>query len=98
MLNQGELAATGSQEQTHGPMQTEYLGLGSPGPDWEEDWTATFRACPGSTPQLLTEASHGLQCHPVVVLETVFLCPALGPLGLWLGLVWLHIHAATSQA
>lgn len=28
-----ELAAAGSQEQTRGPRQTEYLGLGSPGPD-----------------------------------------------------------------
>lgn len=89
-----ELAAAGSQEQTHGPRQTRFLGLGRPGPDWEEDWTAA----PMSTPQLLTEASRGLRCHPVVVLGTVSLCPALGPLGLWPGLVWLHIHSSTSQA
>lgn len=36
-------------------------------------------------PQLLTKASHGLRCHPVVVLGTVSLCLALGPLGLWPG-------------
>lgn len=48
----------------------------------------SFHACPGSTPQRLPEASHGLRCHPVVVLGTVSLCPALGPLGLWPGLAW----------
>lgn len=41
-----ELAAAGFQEQIHGPRQTGYLGLGPPGPDWEEDWTAAFLTCP----------------------------------------------------
>lgn len=78
-----EPAAAGSQEQTHGPRQASYLGLGPPGPGWREDWTV---ACPESTPQLLTKASHGLRCHPVVVLGTASLCLVLGPLGLWPGL------------
>lgn len=87
--SESELAAAGSQEQTHthGHRQTQYLGLGPPGPGWREHWTAAaFQACPESAPQLLTKTSHGLRCHPVVVLGTVSLCLALGPLGLWPGL------------
>lgn len=38
-----ELAAAGSQEQTHGPRQ--FLDPGPPGPDREEAWTAAFLPC-----------------------------------------------------
>lgn len=44
-----ELAAAGFQEQTHGPRQAQYLGLGLPEPGWREDWTAAFH--PSSLPR-----------------------------------------------
>lgn len=76
--SRSELAETDSQRPEHMPKSTLYLGLKRGGTRASK---VTLRASPGPAHQLLlTKASHGLRCHPVVVPGTASLSLTLGPL------------------